>query len=153
MTYHRMKNTSEYNSWQAMKRRCLDPKNKAFKYYGAKGIRVCAEWESDFLKFFEDMGKKPSSNHSLDRINTEGDYCKDNCRWATHTEQMRNRTNTVRCEFNGKKMTRVEIENISGISHKLIEQRMRYYKISAEQAVALGPSKNSKSRIKRKLIA
>lgn len=82
--------TPEYNIWLGMRRRCLDENNKDYHYYGGRGIKICAEWD-DFARFLEDMGPRPTPDHSIDRIDNEGDYEKSNCRWATDTEQIHNR--------------------------------------------------------------
>ena len=80
----------EYLSWWNMLDRCLNPKNKNFQNYGGRGITVCQRWR-DFNKFFEDMGPRTSPKHSIDRKNNDGNYEPSNCRWATRTEQQRNR--------------------------------------------------------------
>lgn len=81
---------TEYSAWLEMKKRCLNSKSKTFLYYGGRGIKVCAQWVNDFAQFLRDVGKKPTPQHSLDRINPNGDYEPHNCRWATKTEQSRN---------------------------------------------------------------
>lgn len=95
---HGKKYTSEYNSWQAMLRRCDNEKNISYHNYGAVGIEVCERWKHSFESFFEDMGKKPSAEYSLDRINVNGNYEPSNCRWATRSlqtfNQRKKRTNT-----------------------------------------------------------
>jgi hypothetical protein len=87
-----------------MRRRCLDPKNKNYSLYGARGITVSKEWEGDFMAFYRDMGPKPTKKHSLDRIDVNGNYCKENCRWATQSEQMKNTRKNNMIEFQGKRM-------------------------------------------------
>lgn len=82
--------TKTYMTWRGMKERCGNPKNISYKYYGAKGVRVCARWENSFVNFFADMGHKPDK-HQLDRINPYGNYEPRNCRWATLKEQRANR--------------------------------------------------------------
>lgn len=79
-----------YTTWCTMKARCYDPKVDSYPYYGGQGVAVCDEWRNDFARFAADMGPKPSSGHSIDRINPNGDYSPANCRWATETEQMAN---------------------------------------------------------------
>lgn len=81
----------EYSNWDSMIRRCTKPDASHFYLYGGRGIKVCEQWLNNFWKFLEDVGPKPSSNHSLDRINTNGNYEPGNVRWATHVEQSNNR--------------------------------------------------------------
>jgi hypothetical protein len=88
---HAMYYSSEYMSWRAMRSRCLDPRDKKFSYYGGSGIKICERWRKSFSNFFEDMGVKPSRKHTLDRRDGKKDYTPDNCRWATRSEQIKNR--------------------------------------------------------------
>jgi len=86
----RGKRTSTYVSWVEMKKRCLNPNCVQYKYYGGRGIKICARWLKSFKNFLADMGHRPVGK-TLDRIKTNGHYRPSNCRWATHTQQVRGR--------------------------------------------------------------
>lgn len=83
--------SSEYNSWRAMLARCGNHKNNRFYLYGGRGIKVCVRWKKSFALFLKDMGKKPSPKHSIDRKDSNGNYTRRNCRWATALTQRHNR--------------------------------------------------------------
>jgi len=88
---HGLSGSREYTIWSAMKNRCHNPNDEFFRDYGARGIRVCEKWRSDFSAFYGDMGARPSPRHSIDRINNDGNYEPQNCRWASPLEQSSNR--------------------------------------------------------------
>jgi hypothetical protein len=90
-TKHGLIHSAEYGAWVAAKGRCLNPKNRAFKNYGGRGISIAPEWVDDFAAFYSYLGPKPSPAHSLDRINNDRGYEPGNVRWATRVEQNRNR--------------------------------------------------------------
>jgi len=91
----RGKPTKEYVAWQSMKARCYRPKNRCFKDYGGRGIEVCDRWLRSFQTFLDDIGIAPSRELSIDRIDVDGNYEPGNVRWATPSQQRRNRRDRV----------------------------------------------------------
>lgn len=124
-TKHGLARTPEYMSWFSMKCRCYDPKNKRYKEYAGRGITVCDAWRESFETFYADMGPRPSARHTLDRENNDLGYSKDNCRWATPTQQNNNRRNTVRIQFDGEWKPLSEWCREFGIEYAAIYQRLR----------------------------
>lgn len=90
---HNLSYSSEYKIWANMKDRCYNEKSDNYHNYGGRGIIVCKEWINSFEKFYSDMGKRPSSKHSINRIDNNGNYEPNNCCWATKTQQDRNKRN------------------------------------------------------------
>lgn len=89
--HHGMTHSGEYSSWQNMLARCYNVKNPYYSHYGGRGITVCESWRNSFNDFISDMGLKPTNLHSIDRIDNNLGYCKNNCRWATRVVQIANR--------------------------------------------------------------
>ena len=116
---------AEYNCWASMKDRCLNKNNQDFALYGGRGIKVCDRWAKSFGAFFEDMGARPSAHHSIDRIDTNGDYEPSNCRWALPCEQSRNKRSNRFVEFNGKRQVISDWARDIGISFSSLSQRLQ----------------------------
>lgn len=128
-------NAPEYNTWQAMKARCNNPKHRAFQNYGGRGIRVCERWQNNFSNFMEDMGPKPTPDHTLERNNNDGLYEPSNCRWATQKEQMNNRRANHIVGVEGGQMCVAEAAVKLGINYSTLENRL-WKGMSDEEATA-----------------
>lgn len=122
---HRMTKTPEHNAWLAMRRRCNNPSDKRYGYYGGRGIRVCPEWEADFNAFIAHVGLRPSTDHSLDRIDPNGHYEPGNVRWATQKVQKQNKRTVIHVEIDGVRKPLSEWARQFGISPKLAWSRYK----------------------------
>lgn len=119
------KRSAEYGTWSNMLTRCRNPKSKAFKDYGGRGVEVCERW-TKFELFLEDMGRKPGANFSLDRIDYNGNYCPDNCRWADNRTQANNKRSNRFLEAYGEKLTIAEWARVFEVPQHRIINRLRY---------------------------
>jgi hypothetical protein len=135
---HGKSRTPEYNTWSLVIGRCENPHNACFSYYGGRGIKMCRRWRHSFETFLADMGPRPSSVHTLDRINNDGDYEPQNCRWATRTQQSRNQRNNHLIEFKGRLAPVAELAAEQGLSPDLVYDRLKA-KWSAHKALTTPP--------------
>lgn len=119
---HGKSKTRIYMIWCSMLKRCNNESDKGYKNYGGRGIKVCKRWLK-FENFFADMGEKPSGK-SLDRIDNDGDYCPENCRWATRKQQARNTRAVALFEMDGKRKSIAEWAELYGISSLRIWYRV-----------------------------
>ncbi len=126
--------TRTYYAWRSMRNRCSNPKNHAWHYYGGRGISVCAEWENDYDQFFADMGECPDGM-SLDRIDNEKGYSKQNCRWASNKEQANNRRITVFLEINGNQVTLSDAAAMTGLKKNTLWSRIKVRKMPLDKAL------------------
>lgn len=117
--------SGEYHSWDAMQRRCNNPRCSQYPNYGGRGISVCERWSASFEDFLADMGSRPSPKHSLDRIDVNGNYEPTNCRWATVTEQGNNRRTNKQITYNGETRTYAEWERYLNWPPGTIGSRIR----------------------------
>lgn len=126
-----------YDIWRAMKERCNNPKNISYQNYGGRGITVCHLWDSDYQSFREWALKNGYSDEmSIDRIDVSGNYCPENCRWATRKQQNNNtRHNTFITAF-GKTLTLAQWSEETGISSDLISARIKRLKWAPEVALS-----------------
>lgn len=135
-TTHGLRHTPEYAIWTALKTRCTNPKADNYERYGGKGIRVCSEWVDSFSTFYKDMGPRPSSEHSIERNDSNGNYEPSNCRWATRIEQANNKSNNRFIKGpDGKLDTIANVARIIGVNSSAIRARL-HRGMSEEEAVA-----------------
>lgn len=124
ITKHGMTRTREFNGWMIMKARCTNVNHPRYYRYGGRGITVCDRWLESFDNFYEDMGDKPRGM-SLERIDNDGNYCKENCKWATNREQANNRRNNKYYLYNGVAKNLVEWSLEVGLDYLVIYKRLR----------------------------
>jgi len=125
-----------YSSWKSMLGRCrCSASHPNYALYAGRGIRVCDAWTGSFEQFLKDMGPRPSKKHSLDRIDSNGHYEPGNCRWATVREQLANRRNSQKIEFNGKTQTIGDWALELGIARPTLWHRLVVYKWPVERAL------------------
>lgn len=122
---HGLADTLIYKIWQGMKDRCTNPNNPKYKCYGGRGIKVCDKWLKSFESFCADMKDRPSSLYTIDRIDVNGDYEPNNCRWATPKEQANNTRRNHLLSYNNETHTLSEWESIVKIKQTTIRQRLR----------------------------
>lgn len=122
---HRLTKHPVYKSWASMKKRCHGNDPHAYKYYGSRGIKMCERWER-FENFWDDMSPTWKQGLKIERINNDGDYCPENCKWATHSEQLRNTRLTRWLEFKGLRKSLAEWSEITAIPYKTIHSRLVY---------------------------
>ncbi len=132
----RGKQSAEYNLWSGMIGRCENPKDWSYERYGGRGIRICPEWRASFPAFLRDVGRRPSPEHSLERIDNAGHYEPGNVRWATKQEQARNRRSTKRVIYEGVEMSLAEAAERAGVPYKRLWQGMKLYGLTLEEGIA-----------------
>lgn len=133
---HGMSRSTEYHSWHGMKQRCLNPSNPAFIHYGARGIAVSPSWIDSFESFLADVGPSPGKGFSIDRINNDGPYCKENCRWVTMEEQSNNRRTNSYITYRGERLTWSKFSKLVGMSRAVLRRRIVGYGWDVERAVS-----------------
>ena len=114
-----------YGIWRGMRGRCQNPNRPKFRNYGARGISVCEEWQSfaNFCKWALENGYQ--DDLSIDRIDNNGNYCPENCRWATSLEQNHNRSCTLKVLFGGETHTVSEVASMIGMDYYLLRSRLK----------------------------
>lgn len=134
-----------YKVWKGMIDRCTNPNNKSYPKYGGRGITICSRWMESLEAFVSDMGLPTSPKHSLDRINNDGNYEPENCRWATRIQQNRNRSMKRSITWNGETKSISEWAESTGLMVRTIRARIDYMGWSIERALTT-PARPLKSR-------
>ena len=127
--------TPEYKAWIHMKERCYNPNSPRYNCYGRRGIKVDETWVNSFETFLKDMGTRPSNKHSLDRINVNGNYSKDNCRWADIRTQSLNKRNTLVFTVFGETLTLKDIAIKYNKNYKYLHSNIKYKNKSIEELI------------------
>jgi hypothetical protein len=142
--------TPTYKAWSSMRSRCGTPTNPSYRWYGGRGIGICDRWES-YANFLADMGEKPAGM-SLDRIDFNGNYEPENCRWATAFEQNQNRRNNIIVQYNGRQWCQTELARHLGLSIPTLRGRIKrgepqeyWARPSCKGKVATGKSRSRKA--------
>ena len=117
------KQSPEFHCWAHMIQRCYNPKNPGFKHYGGRGITVCDRWRHTSRYFLEDMGQRPP-NHCIDRLDNDGPYCKENCRWIPQAISNSNRRSVKFITWRGRTMLLTEWAKVLNVRHDTLYARI-----------------------------
>lgn len=124
----------EFRIWSTIKERCNNPNNKSYQNYGGRGISICEKWEHDFVAFISDVGRRPSKEYTLDRIDNNGNYEPGNVRWATRIEQANNKRTSILITYKGQTKPLPVWCRELGLSRRLMRERIFRNKWSIEKA-------------------
>lgn len=126
-----------YATWRNMQSRCYNPRNKMYADYGGRGVTVAARWRGrqGFANFKQDMGPKPTPQHTIERIKNARGYSPGNCRWGTRTDQARNRRSNVTVEYEGVTCILIELAERKNFPYKLLWRRVVAHGWSIERAL------------------
>ena len=127
--------TKEWRAWNAMIRRCIYPSMDRYEHYGGRGITVCDEWRHSFPTFLASVGRAPTDEHQLDRIDNDGDYEPQNVRWATRSENIRNSRKARHITHQDETLTIGDWSGRTGINRQTIQMRLDRYGWSVERAL------------------
>lgn len=123
LTTHGQAHNPTWNCWISLRSRCEDPNNNRYARYGGRGIKVCERWSS-FENFYADMGERPSLEHSIDRLDTDGNYEPGNVRWATRKEQARNKSTSRMLEWAGMRLSLAEWCERAEVNYSFVQARL-----------------------------
>lgn len=124
-TTHGLSKIPEYAIWNGMKNRCYNENVYKYSDYGGRGIEVCERWKNSFVNFLNDMGRRPSKKHSLDRIKVNGNYTPSNCRWATPKQQAKNKRNNRWIVYKNRKKIFQEWATFFNVNSSTLDQMLK----------------------------
>jgi hypothetical protein len=142
---HNKSGSKVHNTWLRIKSRCYCSNNIEYSIYGGRGIKVCDRWLESFENFYKDMGEPPTSKHSIDRIDVNGNYEPSNCKWSTMVEQCNNRRTNHYLVFNNEKLTITQWARKLGLPRKTLDNRI---KLGWSVEKALTTPRNSKNNLR-----
>lgn len=143
---HGLSKTRPYKIWIDIKRRCKDCQRPSYQYYGGKGVKICQEWESDFMAFYKwAIANGYDDSLSIDRIDVNGDYCPENCRWVTNKIQANNTTRNRFITYDGRTQTLAQWADELGVSRTLISDRLDRLGWPVDMALSVSPGSETKS--------
>lgn len=121
-----------YYTWDGIKKRCYQKNSFGYENYGGRGIIMCDEWKNSFWTFVNDMGEKPSINHTIERINNNDNYYKENCKWSTKKEQSNNRRNNIFISYQNKIFTLYNLCKILNLKHSTVYWNLKKSKLTPQ---------------------
>lgn len=136
---HGKSKTPEHAIWRRMLARCHCPTSDRYKYYGARGIAVCEQWRRSFVSFYEDMGPRPTPQHTVGRQDNDGPYSPENCRWETRTEQNRNYSRNRYLTHDGETLLISDWAKRVGFAASIIQIRIDRLHWSVDDALTIPP--------------
>jgi DNA-binding transcriptional regulator YhcF (GntR family) len=147
---HGDSNSAEYAVWVNMRQRCFNVNSTGYAHYGGRGIQVCERW-SDYRNFIADMGRRPSPEHTIERLDVNGNYEPSNCTWATRKEQANNRTNNVRFKVGDQEFTTAQLASQLNVVRSTIENRFKRG-LNLDEVIEAGEHQSEKFSYKGDLL-
>jgi len=143
---HGLSHLPEFNVWNMMQQRCNNPNYNRYLDYGGRGIKVCERWlgPKGFEHFISDLGRRPSPQHKLERIDNDGDYAPSNCCWVTQAEQSRNRRNNKWVTYNGETLVVKDWATKLGMDVMTLKYRLKHWGLERAMTTPLAPNSRRK---------